>query len=254
MKLTSSSTAIYNRLSRYLGVLSASWLLFHPAPNLAAPQHLPSQAQSEAQLDQHQWLLGVGPFLPPKRLELTFGHMAARFSEALGHRVLFRTSSTHARYAERLRAEEFDFAVVPPFLFVQLDDGAYVPLARAPRLVRGELLVLEGSLISELNDLRGEILAIGPRDSGVDRLGAYMLQQHGFDLERDLTIRYFDGPLSCVQQILAGTAAACVTNFFARERFQDKMNVRLKVIGETPPVPYGPFVVHRRVPHPFGKS
>lgn len=193
-------------------------------------------------------LLGIPPFLPPERLELTFAPMAARFSEVLGRSVRFQTSTTFERYAENVLAEEYDFAFLGPFLYVQLDLGSYVPLARAPGVIGGQFVALESSPIEELHDLRGKTLGMGPANSGIEPLAHLALVEHGLDPEKDITVRSFESALSCLQQLPAGTAAACVTLFFARERFEDGMGMSLKTIAETAKVQQGPLVAHRRVP------
>ncbi len=174
--------------------------------------------------------------------------MVTRFSEALHRTVRFQTSTTFERYAEKVLAEEYDFALIPPFLFLQLDPGSYVPLARPPGVIQGEFLVLPSSPIAKLADLRGKTLAVGPVHSGVEHLASHALVEQGLDPEKDLTVRYFESPLSCLQQLPAGTSAACVTNPFARERFEEEMGMRLKRIAETIGVHHGPFAAHRSVP------
>lgn len=204
---------------------------------------------SWAQAEEHlpAYVLGVGPFLPPDRLELTFGPMAARFGEALGREVIFRTSTTFERYTENVMAEEYDFALVSPFLFLKLDPGSYVPLARAPGLVRGEFIVLESSPLQTVADLAGKVVAVGPTGSGIELLMMHTLLEESLDPQVDLELHYFETPLSCLQQLLAETASACVTNFVERERFTESMNVRLNIIGQTIGVPRSPLVAHRRV-------
>lgn len=193
-------------------------------------------------------LLGIGPFLPPERLELTFAHMATRFSEVLGRSVRFQTSTTFERYTENVLKEEYDFALLSPFLFVQLDPGSYVPLARAPGVLRGEFVTLESSPVEKLDDLRGKTVAIGPLHSGMEYLARHTLLERGLDPDEDITVRYFESALSCLQQLPVGTAAACVTHSFARERFEEELGTPLKVIAETVGVHHGPFVAHCRVP------
>ncbi|MGH9390639.1 MAG: phosphate/phosphite/phosphonate ABC transporter substrate-binding protein, partial [Vicinamibacteria bacterium] len=179
---------------------------------------------------------------------LTFAHMAMRFGEVLDRSVRFQTSTTYERYTENVLAEEYDFALLPPFLFVQLDPGSYVPLARAPGVLRGEFVTLESSPVEKLDDLRGKTVAIGPLHSGIEHLAHHTLREHGLDPDEDITVRFFESPLSCLQQLPAGTAAACVTPYFVRERFEEEMGTSFKVIAETVGVHHGPLAAHRRVP------
>jgi ABC-type phosphate/phosphonate transport system substrate-binding protein len=195
-----------------------------------------------------EFLLGVGPFLPPERLELTFAHMATRFSEALHRGVRFQTSTTFERFTENVLAEEYDFALLPPFLYVQLDPGSYVPLARAPGVLRGEFVTLESSPVEKLNDLRGKTVAIAPQHSGMEYLARHTLLERGLDPDEDITVRYFESALSCLQQLPAATAAACVTHSIARERFEEELGTPFKVIAETVGIQHGPLAAHCRVP------
>jgi ABC-type phosphate/phosphonate transport system substrate-binding protein len=193
-------------------------------------------------------LLGVVPFLPPERLELTFAHMAARFSEVLGREVRFRTATTWARYEESLRAGEYDFAVVGPFVYTRIASEAYVTLGRTPGRLTAEFVVLEDSPLAQLSDLRGKTLATGPTRSDVDYLTRYALAEQGIVPGKDVELLYFESPLSCLQQLLAGTAPACATMSLVREAFAAGMGVKLKVIAESAGVPRGPVLAHRRVP------
>jgi ABC-type phosphate/phosphonate transport system substrate-binding protein len=181
-------------------------------------------------------------------MELTFAHMAARFSEALGREVRFRTATTLARFEESLRAGEYDFAVAGPFLYLRLDPDSYVPLGRPPGRATAEFVALADSPLAELSDLRGKAVAIGPTRSDVDFLARYTLAEKGIDPGKDVELLYFEGSLSCLQQLLAGTAAACATMSFVREAFAEEMGVKLKVFAESAPVPRGPVLAHRRVP------
>ena len=199
-------------------------------------------------VSERESLLGIGPFLPPERLELTFAHMATRFSEALHRGVRFQTSTTFERYAENVLNEEYDFALLPPFLFVRLDPGSYVPLTRAPGVLRGEFVTLESSPVEKLDDLRGKTVAIAPLHSGMEYLARHTLLERGLDPDEDITVRYFESALSCLQQLPVGTAAACVTHSFARERFEEELGTPLKAIAETVGVHHGPFAAHCRVP------
>ncbi len=219
-------------------------LLWASLASAQAPRQPGDRAHASGQVS----LLGIPPFLPPERLELTFAHMATRFGEVLERSVRFQTSTTYERYTENVLAEEYDFALLSPFLFVQLDPGSYVPLARAPGVLRGEFVTLERSPVEELDDLRGKMVAIGPLHSGIEALARLTLLEHGLDPDEDLEVRYFESPLSCLQQLPAGTAAACATHYFARQRFEDEMGTPFRVIAETVGVHHGPLVAHRRVP------
>jgi ABC-type phosphate/phosphonate transport system substrate-binding protein len=181
--------------------------LLASATAIASPGVSPASAQRRGEFPPKkddgsgggaESLLGVPPFLPPERLELTFAYMASRFSEVLGREVHFRTSATFARYAENVLTEQYDFALIPPLVFVQLDPGSYVPLGRAAGTAYGEFVAVEGSPISQLSDLRGKTVAVAPQDFDVDYLAQYTLLEQGLDPKKDLTLRYFEAPFSCL--------------------------------------------------------
>jgi len=231
----------------FRGSTTAALCLLWASLASAAPPH--SCPEKEGRWDKGRVsLLGIPPFLPPERMELTFAHMAARFSEHLGREVRFGTGTTWRRYSENVRKERYDFALVPWSLYLQLDPGSYLILGRAPGTFRAEFITLKSSPLEQLTDLIGKTLAMAPEGSDIDVLARSTLVDQGLDPDRDVTIRQFDGTLSCLQQILAGTAAACVTLGFARDSFEEKMGVELRVMGETVGVPRSPMVAHRRVP------
>ena len=53
---------------------------------------------------------------------------------------------------------------------------------------------------------------------------------------------------SCFQQVIIGAASACVAPPFAPAVIEVKMQVRLRVLLETPSIPNLSIVVHSRVP------
>ena len=61
-------------------------------------------------------------------------------------------------------------------------------------------------------------------------------------------MRAFKSVDSCFEQVLIGTADACVSPPFAPPVIEQKMKIRLRALLETPAIPNLTLVVHQRVP------
>jgi len=138
----------------------AMLLLESPAyahPPIQSAEACPGPSEEPRAANGEQFL-GVAPFFTAKRMELTFAPMVARFTEAVGSRVHFRTTSSWERFHDRLAEEAYDYAIVDSFTFAQLGGDVYIPLGRAPGSTHVEFIVPPGSPIHGLSGLRGKLV------------------------------------------------------------------------------------------------
>ena len=177
-----------------------------------------------------------------------FPYVANRFAVALHQPVRFQATKSSAQYLQRFADGRFEFVFLDAFMFVNRQNDDYVPLARIPGMAHARFLVAPNAEFDSVADLRGSTVAIAPPGTPMDYLAVLALLRAGLDPGEDVLVRRVEGPLSCVQQVLARTVQACATDRFGAEVFHEQMNVSLRVLGETPGVPFGVWAAHRRVP------
>ena len=195
------------------------------------------------------YTLGVFPHLPPRTLEKVFAPMAADLGQALGRKVLLRSSTTFERFAKNLGSETYDIAFLQPFDYVRMADRyGYLPLATRTEKLSAIVVVRENSPARKLADLKGKRIALPPRTAAVSRLFEDHLKHSGLDRNRDVSLSYHRSHISCMQKIMTGEADACGTAAPAKRYFEHKMKTVLKVIAQSREIPHTLFAVHPRVP------
>jgi phosphonate transport system substrate-binding protein len=208
----------------------------------------PDRAMAAAE-EEPSYSFGVFPFLPASRLVGTFAPIAAEVGQALHRRIHYQSASTFEKFMTRLEAEEFDIAFVQPFDYVRLGGPVgYIPVARRRESLSAVFVVREESAALTLVDLKGKTIAMAPEVAALSYLGKAALLEAGFQPGADVTIKYMQDHHSCLQQVVIGTAEACVTGRPALRLFENAMNLKLRILHETPAIPQMLFIVHPRVP------
>lgn len=193
-------------------------------------------------------VLGVLPYLAPRQLAHNFAPALPALSRVSGLPVQFRSSSNFDTFAEALRRETFDLALLQPFDYAEAARHGYLPLAAMAGRVHGEFFVLEDSPFRRIADLRGHMLAMPPAASGFDRLGRQSLAAAGLTPGSDVQIDQRRSHDSCLQQVQRRVAAACVTSAYMRSLLPAEQARSLRSIGRTAEIPGLVFMVHERVP------
>lgn len=193
-------------------------------------------------------ILGVFPHLPPRELEKVYAPIAARFSAALGKKVLFRSASSFPKFMDKLDSEIYDIAMVQPFDYVRLADNyGYVPIVTRSEELSTIVVVPQESSLSQLSSLKGKTVALPPSMAAVSLLLKAELQEKGLIPGQDLKLTHHRSHMSCMQKVVIGEADACGTAAPALRFFSAKMKSNLKVIAKTTAIPHSLFTVHPRV-------
>jgi ABC-type phosphate/phosphonate transport system substrate-binding protein len=108
--------------------------------------------------------------------------------------------------------------------------------------------VRKQSRAKKVTDFKGQIIAMPPADSAMDRLGRLALIQVGLTPGRDVTISYRPSHDSCLREVQRGAAAACVTTRAALRVLPAELTRDLRAIGTTDTVPGVAFLAHQRLP------
>lgn len=210
---------------------------------------LTASAARAADAPREAYTFGVFPYLSVTRLEPIYVPVARAMSQALERPVGFRTSTEFRRFFEKLSQQRFDFALIQPFWYPPAADRFnYLPLARFEEPLTSMIMVLHDSPVKSVDDLRGKNIATPPAFVPVVHMARRALQQQGLEEGVDLYFKPYKSVDSCFQQVLIGDASACVAPSFALKTIEQKMQVKLRTVLESPSIPNLSLVAHSRVP------
>jgi len=203
---------------------------------------------AEAGVDE-PYTFGVFPYLSPLRLESLYASVATALGDGVGRPLRFKTSSSFKLFFAKLEAGAYDIAFLQP-LWVPpaLDRFGYLPLARIEEPLTAVVVVLDDSPIRSAADLKGKTVATPPPIGPVTRMATQALIDRGLEPGRNVELKAFKSVDSCFQQVVIGSASACVSGPLVLHIMEEKLKVKLRVLIETPGIPSLSFVAHSRVP------
>ncbi len=225
-KYTSATAADYAAMSRYAAQSPA------PPANVAPREGL---------------VLGVFPYLAPKRLSDRLAPLPKALGAAARGPVHLRTTLSYAKFMDQLRAGRYDLVVVQPFDFELAVKHGYVPLARMQGGLQAVFYVAENSPLQALPDLKGKTVAMPPAEAAVSRMACKALRSAGLAPARDVEIRYRRSHDSCLQRLQAGAVSACVTTPVLRRVLAPEETAGLRELTRTPAIPHVVFAAHGRL-------
>ncbi len=192
---------------------------------------------------------GVFPYLSAARLEPIYVPLGIEMGQALDRDVKFGTSTQFNKFFARLEKQSFDIALIQPFWYpAAVDRFNYLPLARFDEPLTSSIMVLDGSPIKNVADLRDKIIATPPAFVPVVHMARRELRTRGLNPDQDLELKAFRTVDSCFQQVVIGNATGCVAPHFAQTVIEQKLGISLRTVLKTPSIPNLSFVVHSRVP------
>lgn len=183
------------------GCMAAAVLLF---PAIGA-------AGSEGDGAARTLSLGAMPSHSLVQLEAFWAPLASYLSERLGRSVRFGTSSSFARFQDRLRRRDFDVAFVQASDFAAIGRSlGYVPLVRLVRPPALVFFVRPDSGVRQLTDLRGQTIALPPEESDANAAARRRLQDAGLPAGSAVSVAVQAQDNACIQQVVSGRSAAGV--------------------------------------------
>jgi phosphonate transport system substrate-binding protein len=199
-------------------------------------------------------ILGIFPYLPPKRLAETIAPLPPTFSAIIDKAVMFRTSSSFAKFTENLENRAYDIALVQPFDYELAMKNGYVPLVQKKGSIQAGFFILEESNIRSLQDLEGAVIAMPPHGAAVSRLAVSELRKQGLVPGKDLEIQYRRSHDSCLFQLRRKLVSACavwaeVAKLVTAEEMQG-----IKLLQTTDSIPAPLFVAKKNLPAPIRKK
>lgn len=201
-----------------------------------------------AHADEASYQLGVFPHLAAGQIENLFAPMAADLSRAIGRTVVLKTKPTFEAFMEELDDQVYDIAFVQPFDYVRAHDKhGYIPLARRGEPLAGLIAVKTDSPLRSLGELKGKKIGLPPEVAAVSHLTKMALLQAKIDPRTDTKLQYYKAHDSCLQQLLIGEIDACGTAAYPLRFFENKWDVKFRVLAQTQTISHSLFIVHPRV-------
>jgi phosphonate transport system substrate-binding protein len=202
------------------------------------------QAAKVGQSVKKELTMGVFPHLPPRDLEKVYAPLAALFSDVLGRKVHFSSSSSYKKFMAKLDQQAFDIVMVQPFDYVHIADKfGYLPIATRDEPLSTIVVVPEDSHLTNLRSLIGGKVALPPEVAAVSKLFKAELKENHLQPGKDIQLLYYRSHVSCMQQVLIGAADACATAAPALRFFSSKMKVKLRIIARSRKIPHSLFAV-----------
>lgn len=191
---------------------------------------------------------GVNPYLSVTRMDNMYAPISNELEKNLNHKVKFLTSSTHHKFLEKLNAEYYDIVLIQPFWYpIAVDEKGYIPLLRMEEPFVSSIITLENSEIRSVDDLKGKIIATPPPFAPVVHMAKRALLEKGIVPGKDVTFVAFKTVDSCLQQVLIGSANACISPPYVPTMLEQSMNIKLRTVLQSSSIPNMALVVHPRV-------
>jgi ABC-type phosphate/phosphonate transport system substrate-binding protein len=195
-------------------------------------------------------ILGVFPYLPPKRLAQTMAPLPPAFSALIDKPVMFRTTSSFAKYTENLENQAYDIAMVQPFDYELAVNNDYVPLVQRKGMMQAGIFVLQESNIKSLQDLKNTIIAMPPHGAAVSRLALSLLREQGLLPGRDLEVQYRRSHDSCLFQLRRKLVSACAVWAEVAKLVTPEEMHGIKLLQTTDRIPSPLFMAKQSLPAP----
>lgn len=141
----------------------------------------------------------------------------------------------------------YDVVLIQPFSYNRAIASGYIPLAAMKDPIQAVFLVGEQSKYHAINELKGQVIAMGPVGSALSILGRHALMQAHLVPGHDVTIVYRLSHDACLHEVQDGMAAACVNSVFGL-KMRPELTQNLRAIGPIEKVPGVIFLASKRLP------
>jgi ABC-type phosphate/phosphonate transport system substrate-binding protein len=210
---------------------------------------LPSAPPLYAASGTETYTFSVFPYQAPRLIETLYSKPTNDFQATLGKKVFFETKSNFGDWFEQVKNQSYDIVLIQPFFYTEAyAKYSYLPVARNGEDLHGVFVTKPGTEINSLNDLRGLKIALPPQSAAVSYLAKLAFEKIGFDLKKDIEFSYQRNHDACLQRVIIGDVAACVTAPTVVRQFEHRRNIKLNRLARTPVIPHILFAVHARVP------
>ncbi len=211
------------------------------------PAAILKQTANIKKKEKKELILGVFPFLSTRLLAENFAPTLPALGKAVGRPIILQTASNFDNFSTNISTANYDIVIVQPYDYAKAVNNGYVPLAAMKNMLEGTFFVLENSSYKQIADLKGQTIAMPPKNSVQSHLGRSALLQAGLKPGSDVYIDYRNTHDSCLMQVEHGVAAACVTSELTLSMLPKELSQGLHNIGKTEKHPGVLFMAHKRL-------
>jgi phosphonate transport system substrate-binding protein len=157
--------------------------------------------------------IGIAPFLPARVMVQNYQPLRVYLERRLKQPVLLVTAPDYKTYFQRIERHAYPLIItVAHSAWLAHADAGYLPLLR-PRIdTRPALVVVRGSAIAGMADLRGKTVALPDALAIVAMQAQTMLREAGLDPGREVRVRHEPNHAAAVNYMLAGEADAAIVS------------------------------------------
>ena len=204
---------------------------------------------SNTSYSNQEFTMGVFPYLPASRIQERYIPVAEDLSKVLHKPVHLKTRNSFRNFQIAVEKQEYDLIFLQPFDYVRTAaQYGYQAIGRPQGELSAVFVVLPGSRINNLADLKGKRIAMPPKGAAVSLLGLKLLIDNAIDIKTDVSISYQSNHFACMKQLLIKKVDACATADVPKKMFERRSEVNLKVLKVTRAIPKALFAAHKRVP------
>lgn len=200
-----------------------------------------SRAQAE------ELRIGIEPYISPRVLIANFQGLRAYMQKQLGSPVVILTAPDYRQFIRRIEVGDFDMVLVGPHSvrYAQEKVG-YQPLAKASARLSALVVVKQDSRYRQLSDLSGATVALPSPLTATAMLGEDLLDRAGLKSGHNVYLRYFDFHNTAALMVARGEVQAAIVNNSVFTQLGNELRESLRVINESPTLPYMMIAVHPR--------
>lgn len=183
-------------------------------------------------------VMGIHPNISARTILATYQPLREFLTEELGMPVNMYTAPDFQSYVVRTLTGEFDVAVTAPHLArIAQKRGGYTPEFKYAKELTGVVVVKNTSAVTNIEGLRGQIVALPDRLTVISIMGSAYLQRHGIQPDSDITVLDAKSHNNAAIAVDRGTAAAAIIGSAPLAQLPDELRNRLRVIATTESIP-----------------
>jgi len=207
-----------------------------------------ASAQESAITPEKSWFgYGSIPYLGPQGTAEAMASIKEAMEFVLKARVRFHTSFDVDGFRQRIKRAKDDFIFIYPTDYQLASDAGYIPFARLEAPLRAFIVVPVSSPIRHITDLRDKLLMVPGYGSPIGDLARQALELVGLRWNRDVITQAMRNDGACLEEMLRGLADACAAFQAPNKVIQQRFNIKLRSVGQSPSLPAPLFAAHRRV-------
>lgn len=220
----------------------------------SANTYHPQFSQTEPVLKKKIIVFGVHPLHNPERLFSKFNPLMEYLEKRIPDvKFELEASKDYSSFEKKLLANKFDIALPNPYQTIKAIKNGYQVFAKMndDDNFRGIILVKKNGPIKKLEDLKNKTISFPAKTAlAGSMMPQYYLFQHGFNLKKDITIKYVGSQESSVLSVYHNESSAAATwpgawNLFKVDR--PEVADKLTEIARTDSLPSNSLVFNAQV-------